>query len=140
MKRRSIQVVNEPLTLKAPNGQELLAPLGLWVLAMYDLMEDADRSLLFDRVLMFRDEVKEHPITLAGQMAGFDPSGGPIQLRTPRGPHLVGDPKTEQPSNIPSRIQVDRKGKRHIRMFCEPGKYFKKDNDANPQEDKEKVH
>lgn len=91
------------LTLKAPNGEELQAPTGVWLLAIYDLMSDADRSMLFERVKKMRDDMMNQNIITPNTMQ----TQNIIQLHTKK----------------PDEITYDKSGKKHIRMFAEPGEY-----------------
>ena len=112
-------MANEPLTLEAPNGQRVIAPLGVWILALYDLMPNADRSALFERVLAFRDEIVAHPVGREGKLMGFDPDSLPIRLVGSNVPNVQ-----TTLGKVPSRTQYDRDGKKHIRMYAEKGTYF----------------
>jgi len=90
------------LTLKAPNGEELSAPAGVWLLALYDLMCDTDRTVIFERVKQMHDEAMQKTI--------WSPP-----RRTP-GPLPIRDEK----------VTVDKDGKRHFTLFLESGSYFGK--------------
>ena len=103
------------LTLKSPNGEELSAPAGVWMLALYDLMPRADKGTLFERVKRMRDEV----MAQAGAQNISRPQDL-IQLHSPLSPHLMGHSK----GDFPSIVSYDRGGKKHIRMYAETGHYF----------------
>lgn len=108
------------LTLKSPNGEELTAPAGVWLLALYDLMPDEDRSLLFDRVKRMRDDIvsNQNIVTPPSDIIVFKGGGlGPI-LAPALSPKFSGGKANS--------VIYDKGGKRHIRMHAETGHYFKK--------------
>ncbi len=93
------------LSLNAPNGEQLTAPTGVWLLAMYDLMPDGERTKLFERVKKMRDDAMDQNIIIPNAMQ----TNNIIQLNTTR-------KKDES-------MYIDKNGKRHITMYCESGKY-----------------
>ncbi len=93
------------LTLIAPNGEQLTAPTGVWMLALYDLMAKGEQSLLFERVKKMREDAMDQNIIIPNAMQ----TNNIIQLNTTK--------KKDE------TMHIDKKGKRHIRMFCEPGEY-----------------
>lgn len=95
------------LTLHSPNGEELVAPAGVWLLAIYDLMRPEEQSLLFEKVKQMRDDLKWNVDPRKADLIQFNPLSQQLPL------------------GRPSEVFVDERGKRHIRMFADTGHYFK---------------
>ncbi len=93
------------LALNAPNGEQLTAPTGVWLLAMYDLLPDGERTRLFERVKKMRDDAMGQNIVIPNAMQ----TDNIIRLNTSR--------KKDE------TIYIDKQGRRHITMHCEAGKY-----------------
>jgi len=92
----------ELITLKAPNGEELTAPLKHWLLALFATMTNKELGAVFGKVQLMHDDAIARQFGGTGQRL-------PILLK--------GNPEK------PNEVTIDANGKKHYRMHCEPGHY-----------------
>lgn len=111
------------VTLKLPNGEEVSAPIGLWFLAYTTVMDRKIRLEMIEALVKIKNDHLAHNIIFnprAG-VPGVDLSGG---LRVASEP-MTGSPTSENPTGkeVHTDFTVDKKGKKHYRMFCDKGNY-----------------
>lgn len=92
----------ELITLKAPNGEDLTAPVKIWLLGLFATMTNDQLGAVFGKVQQMRDD------SIARQFGG---QGERLPIL------LKGN------GEKPNEVTTDAAGKKHYTMHAEPGNY-----------------